>query len=243
MSWLGDVVAWLGDGANWSGPQGVLALLWQHVWLSLVALAVSAVLVVPLGLWLGHIGRGGALALNTGNIGRAVPTFAILVLLVLAPAPFGNGTLSVVTALVLFAIPPILTNTYVGVREVDRSVVEAARGMGMSGRQVLRGVELPLAAPLVVQGLRLAAVQIVATATIAALVGGGGLGRLITQGYSRQDQPMLLSGAVLVAALALLVEGAFELLQRSVAPGASRRPVDAEAQVLAGPGATTGVAG
>jgi osmoprotectant transport system permease protein len=243
LSWLGDVVAWLGDGANWVGPTGVPALLWQHVWLSLLSLFVAALLVVPLGLWLGHIGRGGALALNIGNVGRAVPTFAILVLLVLAPAPFGNSTLSLVTALVLFAIPPILTNTYVGVREVDRSVVEAARGMGMSATQVLRGVELPLAAPLVVQGLRLAAVQIVATATIAALVGGGGLGRLITQGYARQDQPMLLSGAVLVAALALIVEGVFEVVQRRVGRASSRTPNDAEHRVLAGRGATTGVAG
>lgn len=238
MSWLGDVVAWLGDGANWSGQDGALVLLWQHVSLSLVALAVATVLVVPLALWLGHIGRGGALALNVGNIGRAVPTFAILVLLVLAPAPFGNSRLSVVTALVLFAIPPILTNTYIGVREVDRGVVEAARGMGMSGPQVLRGVELPLAAPLVVQGLRLAAVQIIATATIAALVGGGGLGRLITQGYARQDQPMLLSGAVLVAALALLVEGAFGLLQRAVAPVSGRPASQSGAEVLAGRGAS-----
>lgn len=242
MSWLGDVVAWLGDGSNWSGPGGALALLWQHVWLSLVSLVVAAAVVLPLGLWLGHVGRGGALALNIGNVGRAVPTFAILVLLVLAPPPFGNSTLSIVTALVLFAVPPILTNTYVGVREVDAAVVEAARGMGMSGRQVLRSVELPLAAPLLVQGLRLAGVQIVATATIAALVGAGGLGRLITQGFSRQDQPMLLAGAVLVAALALVVEGVFELLQRAVAP-ADGRTSSARTGAPAGSGAAAVGAG
>ncbi len=223
MSWLGDVVDWLADAGNWSGADGAWALLGQHVRLSAIAMLVATVLVAPVGLCLGHLGRGGVLALNVGNVGRAVPTFAVLVLLVLAPAPFGLTDLSVVTALVLFAVPPILTNAYVGVREVDRAVVEAARGMGMSGWQVLRGIELPLAAPMVVQGLRLAGVQVVATATIAALAGAGGLGRLITQGFSRQDQPMLLGGAVLVAALALVVEGGFEVAQRAVTP-ASRRP-------------------
>jgi osmoprotectant transport system permease protein len=218
VSWLGDVAAWLGEAGNWRGPDGAWALLGQHVRLSAVALVAATVLVAPAGLWLGHLGRGGVLALNIGNIGRAVPTFAILVLLVLAPEPFGLTDFSVVTALVLFAIPPILTNAYVGIREVDRAAVDAARGMGMSGWQVLRRVELPLAAPMVVQGLRLAGVQVVATATIAALAGAGGLGRLITQGFSRQDQPMLLAGAVLVAALALAVEGGFEVAQRMVAP-------------------------
>jgi osmoprotectant transport system permease protein len=222
MSWLADTVAWLSNGANWAGPDGAGALLAEHLRLSAVSLLVAAVLVVPLGLWLGHIGRGGAVALNIGNVGRAVPTFAVLVLLALAPRPFGLGDLSIITALVLFAIPPVLTNTYVGVREVDRAAVDAARGMGMSGWQVLRDVELPLAAPLVVQGLRLAGVQVIATATIAALAGGGGLGRLITEGFNRQDQPQLVSGAVLVAALALLVEGLFELLQRAVRPPSAR---------------------
>lgn len=232
MSWLTDLIGWLGDGANWTGDAGALALLIQHVLLSVISLVVAAALVVPLGLWLGHSGKGGVVALNIGNVGRAIPTFAILVLLTLAPPPFGNSQLTVVTSLVLFAIPPILTNTYVGVREVDRAAVDAARGMGMNGRQVLRGVELPLAAPLIVQGLRLGGVQIVATATIAALVGAGGLGRLITQGFSRQDQPMLLAGAVLVGALALVVEGGFELLERAVAPAGSpgRRTRTASAQ-------------
>jgi osmoprotectant transport system permease protein len=222
MSWLTDTAAWLSDGANWAGPDGAAGLLLQHLRLSALSLLIAGVLVVPLGLWLGHVGRGGIVALNVGNVGRAVPTLAVLVLLALAPPPFGIGDLSIVTALVLFAIPPVLTNTYVGVREVDRAAVDAARGMGMSGWQVLRGVELPLAAPLVVQGLRLAGVQVIATATIAALAGGGGLGKLITEGFNRQDQPQLIAGAVLVAALALVVEGLFELLQRAVRPPAAR---------------------
>ncbi|GAB3677669.1 ABC transporter permease [Angustibacter aerolatus] len=222
MSWLGDVIGWLSDGENWRGPSGAGVLLWEHVWYSVLALLLAFVLIAPLGLWLGHVGRGGALALNVGNIGRAVPTFALLVLLIIAPAPFGKNAFSVVTALFLFAIPPILTNAYVGVREVDRAAVDAARGMGMSGFQVLRRVELPLAAPLLVQGLRLAAVQVVATATIAGIAGGGALGELITSGFSLQDQPMLLSGALLVAVLALLTEGVFEVVQRAVRPPAAR---------------------
>nr|WP_284291352.1 ABC transporter permease subunit [Angustibacter aerolatus] len=135
------MIGWLSDGENWRGPSGAGVLLWEHVWYSVLALLLAFVLIAPLGLWLGHVGRGGALALNVGNIGRAVPTFALLVLLIIAPAPFGKNAFSVVTALFLFAIPPILTNAYVGVREVDRAAVDAARGMGMSGFQVLRRVE------------------------------------------------------------------------------------------------------
>ncbi|MGL5857014.1 MAG: ABC transporter permease [Angustibacter sp.] len=218
MSWLGDALAWLGEGANWRGADGVGALLWQHVWLSAAALLVAVALVVPLGLWLGHIGRGGVVALNVGNIGRAIPTFALLVLLIIAPPPFGQNALSVVVALVFFAVPPILTNAYVGVREVDPAAVDAARGMGMSAWQVLRRVELPLAAPLLVQGVRMAGVQVIATATVAGIAGGGGLGQLITTGFSLQDQPQLISGALLVAVLALTAEGVFGLAQRAVRP-------------------------
>jgi osmoprotectant transport system permease protein len=148
----------------------------------------------------------------------------VLVLLGLAPSPFGLNTLSTLTALVLFALPPVLTNTYVGMREVDQATVEAARGMGMSGWQVLRGVELPLAVPLLMNGVRLAAVQVVATATIAALVAGPGLGNIITQGFGRQDQPQLLAGAICVLLLALLVDGLMALLQTVADPvGRARR--------------------
>jgi len=192
--------------------------------LSAAAVGIGCLLALPVALWLGHVGRGGTLAVNVSNIGRAVPTFAVLVLLALAPEPFGLGTLSTLTALVLFAIPPVLTNTYVGMREVDPATVEAARGMGMGGWQVLRRVELPLAVPLLMNGVRLAAVQVVATATIAALVAGGGLGRIITDGFAVQDQAQLVAGAICVLVLALAVEGAMALLQRSVDPmGTVRR--------------------
>lgn len=214
---FGDVVAWLTDPENWRGDSGIPMRTWEHLVLSGVSLLVVCVVALPLALWLGHLGKGGAVAINLTNIGRAVPVFAVLVLL--AIGPLGLGVRATIVALVLFGIPPVLTNAYVGMREVDRDTVEAARGMGMTGWQMLRRVELPLAFPLILTGLRLAAVQIVATATLGAFVLGGGLGRFINSGFGRQDQAELVGGAVLVATLALLVEGAFEMLQRRLDPG------------------------
>jgi osmoprotectant transport system permease protein len=216
MDVLVDAFGWLADGAHWTGPSGVLNRLLEHLWLTFVSVAIACVVAIPVALWLGHIGRGGTLAINISNAGRAVPTFAVLALLFLTA--LGLSIWSTIIALVLFAIPPILTNTYVGMREVDRDAVDAARGMGMDGMQVLRKVELPLATPLLMNGLRVAAVQVVATATLAALVAGGGLGRIITNGYGRQDLPQIVAGAILVAVLALTVEGAMEWLQRRLDP-------------------------
>lgn len=224
MGWLGDVVAWFRDGGHWQGPNGVLQRLVEHVGVSAAALGIACLLSIPLALWLGHVGRGGGLAVSVSNVARAVPTYAVLVLLVLAPEPFGLSTLSILVALVVFAIPPILANTYIGVREVDPAAVDAARGMGMSGPQVLAKVELPLAVPLLMDGVRLAAVQVVATATIAALVAGGGLGTLITDGFSRQDEAEVVAGAICVLVLALSVEGLMALLQRRVNPLRGARP-------------------
>ncbi|MHC8420267.1 ABC transporter permease [Streptomyces sp. NB004] len=204
---------WLADPAHWPGENGITHRLVQHLVLTVVCLVVSCLIALPVALVLGHLGRGGALAVNLSNIGRAVPTFAVLVLLLLTPVGrWGEGP--TVVALVLFAVPPLLTNAYVGMREVDRGVVQAARGMGMTGRQMLFRVELPLALPLVMNGVRIAAVQLVATATIAALAGGGGLGRIITAGFNLASTPQVVAGAVLVAALALVVEGLFELAER-----------------------------
>jgi osmoprotectant transport system permease protein len=224
MGWLGDVIAWFGDPQHWQGPDGVPQRLLEHVGVSAAALGIACLLAIPLALWLGHVRRGGGLAVNVSNVGRAVPTYAVLVLLVLAPEPFGLSTLSILVALIVFAIPPILTNTYLGVREVDPAAVDAARGMGMSGPQVLAKVELPLAVPLLMDGVRLAAVQVVATATIAALVAGGGLGALITDGFGRQDQAEVVAGAICVLVLALTVEGSMALLQRRVNPLRAARP-------------------
>ncbi|MBX7548480.1 ABC transporter permease [Streptomyces sp. NPDC004232] len=204
---------WLTDPAHWSGDDGIRHRLLQHLVLTVVCLAVSCAVALPVALVLGHLGRGGALAVNVSNIGRAVPTFAVLVLLLLTPVGrWGEGP--TVVALVLFAVPPLLTNAYVGMREVDRGVVRAARGMGMTGAQMLLRVELPLALPLVMTGVRIAAVQLVATATIAALAGGGGLGRIITAGFNLASTPQVVAGAILVAAFALVVEGVFETAER-----------------------------
>ncbi|MFE4684740.1 ABC transporter permease [Streptomyces sp. NPDC056721] len=206
MSAISGAYDWLTTGANWQGQKGVWHRLAEHLYFSGVTLAVSCLIALPLALWLGHIGKGGGLTVNISNAGRAVPTLAVLVLLTLTPLG-RHGDLPTFIALVLFAVPPLLTNAYIGMREVDRAVVEAARGMGMSGGQVFRRVELPLAYPMVMTGVRLAAVQVIATATLAAMAGKGGLGRIITAGFNLQDTPQVVAGAVLVALLALLVEG------------------------------------
>lgn len=216
MTELAAVVAWFADPEHWRGPGGVPTRLLEHLGLTAAAVALACAVAVPLAVWLGHVGRGGALAVNLANIGRAVPTFAVLVLL--AIGPLGFGPQATITALVLFAVPPILTNGYVGMREVDRDVVEAARGLGLTPWQVVRTVELPLALPLLLNGVRLAAVQVVATATIAALVAGGGLGNIILLGFGTQDQAAVVAGALLVAAFALLTELLFVVLRRRLDP-------------------------
>ncbi|MEU4107162.1 MULTISPECIES: ABC transporter permease [unclassified Streptomyces] len=213
MNVLGSTWDWLADPAHWSGDNGVWHRLLQHLVLTVVCLIVSCLIALPVALVLGHLGKGGALAVNISNVGRAVPTFAVLVLLLLTPVgKWGEGP--TVVALVLFAVPPLLTNAYVGMREVDRGVVQAARGMGMTGRQTMLRVEVPLALPMILNGVRIAAVQLVATATIAALAGGGGLGRIITAGFNLASTPQVVAGAILVAVFALLVEGVFEIVER-----------------------------
>ncbi|MFI5663238.1 ABC transporter permease [Streptomyces sp. NPDC051684] len=213
MNLLSDSWNWLADSAHWAGDNGVWHRLAQHVTLTVVCLVISCLIALPIALVLGHLGKGGALAVNIANVGRAVPTFAVLVLLLLTPlGQYSEGP--TVVALVLFAVPPLLTNAYVGMRGVDREVVRAARGMGMTGRQMLLKVEMPLALPMILNGVRIAAVQLVATATIAAIAGGGGLGRIITAGFNLASTPQVVAGAVLVAVFALVVEALFELVER-----------------------------
>lgn len=224
MSTAGGAWRWLTTGAHWTGGEGVLHRLAEHLYFSGVAMALALAVALPPAVLLGHHGRGGALAVNISNVGRAVPTFAVLTLLLLLMG--SDSDWPVIVALVLFAVPPLVTNAYVGVREADREVVEAARGMGMTGRQLLLGVELPLAFPLIWTGIRSAAVQVIATATLAAMAGFGGLGRIITAGFNRQVNAQVVAGAVLVAVLALLVEGLFLAVQRALDP-IRRRPAPA----------------
>ncbi|MFE9396497.1 ABC transporter permease [Streptomyces flavidovirens] len=221
MNTLSAAWEWLTSAANWSGEGGIWDRLGEHLFLTFVCLLLSCLIALPVALVLGHLGKGGALAVNISNVGRAVPTFAVLVLLLLTPVG-RHGQWPTIIALVLFAVPPLLTNAYVGMRGVDRDTVRAARGMGMTGGQLLWRVEVPLALPLILTGVRVAAVQLVATATIAALAGGGGLGRIITAGFNLASTPQVVAGAVLVALFALLVEGVFEAAQW-LAPRWARR--------------------
>src|SRR6476646_4918441 len=213
MNVFADTWTYLTDPGNWQGEGGMLQLLVQQLLISVTALAAAMVIGLPIALWLGHLGRGGFLAINISNVGRAIPTFALLALLVVAPwpgtdqlGPYGRAGLATLLALTLFALPPIITNSYVAMREVAPDVREAARGMGMTGIQRFWRVELPLGLPLVVSGLRLALVQVWATATIAALVAGPGLGQIITDGFFRSDYPQAIGAAVVVAVVAFILE-------------------------------------
>ncbi|MFF4993299.1 ABC transporter permease [Streptosporangium saharense] len=219
MNWLVD---FFGDPANWSGPDGIPVRLTEHLQFSTVALLLAMLVALPLGLWIGHTGRGALLVVLSANAARALPTLGLLVLVVLLA---GLSTdLPVLIPLVALAVPPILVNTYEGIRGVDPDLRDAAYGMGLRGGQVLGRVLVPVALPLILLGLRLAAIQVVATATVAAFVGLGGLGRYVVDGFATNDYPRTLGGAVLVALLALLVQLVFVLIQRLlVSPGVRRR--------------------
>ncbi len=219
-----DALRYLTDGNNWSGTNGIGAFFVQQLLLTVTSLVVSVLLGLPIALYLGHRGRGGFIAVNVSNVGRAVPVFAVLLVLSIGPVgaaefgPYGRAGLATLIALVLFALPPIITNAYVGVREVDRDIVEASRGMGMKGTQVFFGIELPLAMPVILTGIRLALVQVWATATIAALVAGPGLGRIITRGFAQQRTAEVVAGAILVAVGALVLEAIAVLAERTLDP-------------------------
>jgi len=225
---LMDAISWLVEANNWWGTDGASIRLWEHVFLSLVGLVVATSIALPLGLFIGHTGHGRVIFVQLANVGRAVPSLAILGLMFLIALELwprlAFGFLPTIVALALLGIPVILINTYVGIDEVDADTVEAARGMGMDGHEVLRRLEVPLATPLIMTGLRLAAVQIVATAGLAALIGGGGLGRLVTDGYYQQEQDQMVAGVILIAALSVLTDGVFSLLARTTAPRTSSRP-------------------
>ncbi|TYP84795.1 ABC transporter permease [Blastococcus xanthinilyticus] len=217
MNLLRDAWVYLNDPYNWTRDRGILELLGEHLRISASAVLVALVVALPVGMLLGHTGRGGGFTVALSNVSRAVPTLALLT--VFAVTPIGFGPTATTIALAVFAVPPILTNTYVGFRSVDRDVVEASRAMGMTGRQVVLRAELPLATPLVMTGIRTATVQVVATAALAALVAGGGLGGIITLAFAQQDYGVVLAGAFLVALLAVLSEAALALLARLVTPG------------------------
>lgn len=205
-----NLVNWFLDPANWQGSAGIPTRLAEHVLYSVIAIFVSVIVALPLGIFIGHTGRGGTIVVNVLNSARAVPTFGVILIIVLLA---GIGLLPVIVALVALGSPAIVTNTYTGIRSVDPAVRDAAEGMGMVGWQVIRRVELPLALPIIMAGIRTSAVQIVATATFAAIVGLGGLGRYIIDGLARQNLTEVLAGAILVAILSLLTELSLSRLQ------------------------------
>ncbi len=229
ISFLGDVVVWFTE--NWSGEDGYLWRTWNTIRLSGLATLSAAVIAVPLGAVLGHYRRFGVSAVAVVNIGRALPSFGIIALAlpitirIARNIPdgvpiFGSGLgfFPALIALFALALPPIFTNTYIGIREVDPGTVEAARGMGLKEGKILRSVEVPLASPVIITGLRISAVQVVATSPLAALVAYRGLGRFIVDGFAVQDNVQIFAGALLVALLAILTETLFGLIERRVVP-------------------------
>ena len=238
MEILGCALGWLADPAHWSGPDGIPTRLLEHVALAGVSLLVAALIAVPVGLYTGHTGRWGTAVLNVASIGRAVPSYALLLVFFTLSGALGAPT--TIPTLVLLAVPPLLAGVYVAIREVDRDVVEAGRGMGMRESQVLRRVEVPIGMPLILVGARTAAVQVVATATLGALVAGGGLGRYIVDGFALRGEEgtaRLVAGAILVALLAIVTERAFTVLERrTLAPGMARPQLPADTAPRAGLG-------
>ncbi|HET6687175.1 MAG TPA: ABC transporter permease [Jiangellaceae bacterium] len=218
---LNELASFLSDPANWSGPNGIPVRVLQHLVYTALALAGAFLIAFPVGLLIGHTGRGAYIAINLGNAARAIPTFGVLILAVMLA---GIGLVPVLVALIILGVPPILTSTYAGIRSVDGSTVLAARGMGMTELELLRGVELPIALPTVIAGVRSATLQIVSTATLAAYVALGGLGRYVIDGLAQRDYGKMASGAVLVAILAILLDFMLVAVGRvAVSPGVSGR--------------------
>lgn len=229
IDFVGDLAVWFSE--NWDGRDGYLVRGWNTIRLSAAATALAAVIAIPLGALLGHYRRFGVSAVAVVNIGRALPSFGIIALAlpitirIARNVPdgvpiFGSGLgfFPAFIALFALALPPIFTNTYTGIREVDPGTVEAARGMGLTEGEILRRVEAPLASPVIIAGLRISAVQVVATSPLAALVAYGGLGRYIVDGFATQNNIEIFAGAVLVAGLSILTELAFGVLERRLVP-------------------------
>jgi osmoprotectant transport system permease protein len=217
MDLLGGIVAWFGDPTRWQGSAGIPTRVGEHLALSAVALAIAAAIGLAAGVWVGHTGRGTTLAVNLANLGRAMPTLAVMGVVVPVTAAIDNQAgfkiWPAVLGLAVLGIPPLLVNAYAGVAGVDRDLVEAGRASGMQGWQVLWQLELPLAVPVILTGVRSAASQVVATATLAAIFGGPGLGRYLVEGYAQLNYPMMWAAVILVGVLFAAVEVALAGVQ------------------------------
>lgn len=241
---MDQLIAFATDVANWEGARGIPTRTWEHIALCILAVAVAAAIALPAGLYIGHTNRFALLGVNIANVGRAIPSYAVMVMILpvaLSMAPtlgydprLGLSYIPIFLAMVLLAIPPILVAAYSGLREVDRDLVESSRGMGMTERQILTRIELPLASPIIVGGFRTAMLQVIATATIGAILSGGGLGRFVIDGIARRNDGMLYTGVLLVAGLAIGVDIGMSWLQRRLTPRSLRPGAMARAQ--AGPG-------
>lgn len=220
MEFLGDLIAWFASAENWTGVNGIPSRVWEHLQISVIATVIAAAIALPPAMWLGHKRRGGFLAVAVVNTGRAVPSFAIMALFLPISIRFGLGLgfWPTLLALVALALPPIFTNTYTAVREVDPALVEAGRGMGMTAGEVLRSIEAPMASPVILAALRVSAVQVVATASLAALVAWGGLGRYIVDGFAVQDNVRVLAGGILVALMSVGTELLLGTIEKRVVP-------------------------
>ena len=214
MNYFTEAIAWIFDPANASGSGGVWARSAEHLWYTLLAVALSSLIAIPLGYLVGHTRRGRGLVVVCSGAARALPTLGVVTLVGLL---LGIGLVAPMVALVLLAIPSVLAGAYAGIEAVDPRTVDAARAMGMSEWQVLTRVEIPLGLPLLLGGIRSATLQVVATATLAAYVGAGGLGRFLFLGLKTQDYPQMLAAALLVVLIALVLEGLFELAERLTA--------------------------
>lgn len=232
MSIWGDAWEYVSTGVNWSGENGltrptydggwkfandsIAALIIEHLYMSAAAVITAAAIALPLGVALGHVRKGGGLTVVLSNVSRAMPTLALLTLFAASSIGFGNR--AVIIAAAIFAFPPILTNAFTGMTNVDPAVTDAAAGQGLTRLQIALRVQLPLAWPLIASGLRTSASQTVATVPLAALVAGGGLGVIINNGLATQRYGQVLAGGVLVASLTLVVDGAMGALQRKLTP-------------------------
>lgn len=218
MSVVSDTIDWLGDSVNYSGYDGVPTRMVEHLVYTAETIAIAGLIAIPVGLWIGHTGRFRSVAVAVTGSMRALPTLGLLTAIALI---VGIGITAPLIALVVLAVPPLLAGAYSGLESVDRQTVDAARAMGMSEMQILRKVEIPLALPIIVGGIRSSVLQVVATATVAAFVGLGGLGRYLIDGQAVSDYAQMAGGSVLVIVLALALDGVFAGLQ-ALATG--RRP-------------------
>jgi osmoprotectant transport system permease protein len=216
-----SVREFLSEPSTWSGPNSIWVRLGEHIAVSVAAVVIAMILVLPLAVWLGHVRRGSDVATAVVNIGRAVPSFGVLAIAFLIFVQIGAGIgepWAVLVALIALAAPPMFTNTIAGIQTVEPTTLESARGMGLTERDVLTGVELPLSMPLIMEGVRIAFVQVIATATLGALVAWGGLGRFIVDGFAQQDVGELIVGAILVGMLAIAAELGLTATQRATTP-------------------------